>query len=141
MQGLHFTLISVIFFGLTGIFVKLLTRTVHPLTAGYLSLFPAWITVLVVVLIEGYSPLGVLGVPLAAAAAFCASGVLSAVSGRAFYFLSIARVGASVTTSICTARVLISSCIALIIFQEKLTWNVSVGTLLVFVGLYFLTRD
>ena len=36
MHGLHFTLISIVFWGLTGIFVKLLTRTVHPLTAGYL---------------------------------------------------------------------------------------------------------
>jgi drug/metabolite transporter (DMT)-like permease len=104
-------------------------------------LFPAWITVFVVVLIEGYSPLGALRVPLAAAAAFCISGVLTAVVGRAFYFLSVARIGASVTASICSARILIAPAVALIVFREKLTWNISVGTLLVFVGIYFLTRD
>jgi uncharacterized membrane protein len=71
MRGLTFTFISIFFWGLAAIFAKLSTRTVHPLTAGYVSLFPAWITVFVVVLIEGYSPLGALRVPLAAAAAFC----------------------------------------------------------------------
>lgn len=141
MRGLTFTLISIIFWGLAGIFAKLSTRTDHPLTAGYLSLFPAWITVFVAVLIEGYSPLDALRVPVAAAAAFCTSGVLSAVVGRAFYFLSIARIGASVTTSICSARILIAPAVAIIIFREKLTWNISLGTLLVFAGIYFLTRD
>jgi uncharacterized membrane protein len=141
MSGLTFTLISIIFWGLAGIFAKLSTRTVHPLTAGYVSLFPAWMTVFIAVLIEGYSPLGALRVPLAAAAAFCTSGVLSAVIGRAFYFLSVARIGASVTTSICSARVLIAPAVALIVFQEKMTWNIGVGTLLVFLGIYFLTRD
>jgi drug/metabolite transporter (DMT)-like permease len=141
MPGITFTLISIIFWGLTGVFVKLCTRTVHPLTAGYLSLFPAWVTVLVAVLIEGYSPMQALSLPLAAVFAFFTSGVLSAVSGRAFYFLSVARIGASVTTSIGSARLLIAPVAALIIFHEKLTWSVVIGTALVFAGLYFLTRD
>lgn len=141
MYAIGLTLISIIFWGVTGVFAKFATDEVHPLVASYLSLFAALPTILVVAYIEGYGPQALLTLPIGAILAFCMSGLLTSLTGRGFYFLSVARIGASVTTSIGSSRVLIAPVAAVFLFHEELSWNVVAGTILVFSGLFFLTRD
>lgn len=141
MKGILLTLVSLIFWGSAGLFAKLATNRVQPLVAGFLSLVAALPTMLVVAYLEGYPPQTILTLPAGVFLAFTASGLLTALCGRSFYFLSVARIGTSVSTAIGSSRVLIAPITAVFLFQETLRWNIILGSLLVFSGLYFLTRE
>lgn len=72
--------------------------------------------------------------------AFVVVGICTIVLGRTMYYVGITRIGAGPSISIVASSILVSTAAAFFTLNEIINLKMAVGVLMVFAGVYFISR-
>lgn len=115
------------------------TERVDSATLNYLSAFPAAFILLIAAVVSGQA-LRLGSIRLTELLFLVLTGIANYVVGRTLYYTSIQRIGAGRTVPISNLSVMVAPVLALFVLGEPFTAKVGGGILLVFIGIYLLTR-
>lgn len=73
--------------------------------------------------------------------AFVVAGILGTLLGRALYYASIERLGASLTEPIKAANPLFAVALAVVLLAEPISWGQAVGVILIVLGVAWLSKQ
>ena len=117
------------------IFIRQGLRTSGALTGFWINLVVGVITMWIAVVVTG-GPGPVSGKALGY---FVLAGLVGTVAGRLFRFLSIERMGASVSTALINLNPMIATLLAIVLLGERVTLPIVAGTLVIVTGTVLLS--
>ncbi len=140
MVGEIFALLSSVFWGLNGIFVRKALQEVNPLsgTLFILSVNTLWLILLV--LLDGTLSKD-LHVGFESVAFLALAGLIQQFMGRTMTYFSVHFIGSSRAYTGTSTRIFFSAVLGMIILGEKPTTLVAVGSALMIFGLYIFTTE
>jgi uncharacterized membrane protein len=119
------------------IFIRQGLRGSDPYTGFWISLIVGTLSVWIAVLVTG------VGVPLTTKSLllFALAGLIGTVGGRLLRFISIEKMGASVSSAVLNLQPLIATVLAILVLGEQVTVPILAGTIVIVVGTVILSSS
>jgi transporter family protein len=129
---------AAILWGFNAFFIRKGLKTSNPFTGALLSLAVSSFIYFILTIFTGsfYEALPTFNLIFLASAGFVGYSL-----AYLFYFNSIELIGAPRAATITSSRPLLAALLALLIFREEITLNLGMGTLLVVIGVIFVSGD
>lgn len=138
-MGILFALLTAFCWGLMSLLVRKGTFKIDPVAANLYSLPAGFVVVLLVGLFTGDLALVYSASPYQWLV-FTAAGIVAFVLGRAVFYVSIARIGAGTTVSVSASSTLVTPLMAIVLFGEVVNFQLALGIILIFTGIFIITR-
>lgn len=139
MLGIGLALLAAIFFGLTGVIVRLAVQQTNPLIGTLVSMVSS--TLLVWALVFTVNLADLQDVSLKTVFWFGAVGILNFPLARFLSFISIEQIGASRSTSVVAMAPLFATLAAVLFTGEEINLLIALGMALILTGVYITIRE
>ena len=139
MTGILFALIAATAWAISAIVARIGLQHVGAINATFFSLISSFIVLTIVSI--AIDARAIFAFPIIAIPWFIANGTLNFVFGRLFNYSSISYLGVARATPIMAIAPLISTGLAIVLFDEKITPLLLLGTASIIVGIITIATD
>ncbi|MEE9202815.1 MAG: DMT family transporter [Dehalococcoidia bacterium] len=137
--GIGFSLLAALGFGVSAVLVRPGLAHISFTLGTFVSVVASMLFIGTIAALTDFSAL--FSVSLAALAWFAVLGLLSFAMGRLFYYRGIARLGVARAAPIVGATPLVAAVLAILVYQEALSYLLALGVTTVVIGIVIILRE